>query len=157
MNILTDINTLSGILFLSYDDAKKLDRTKYIPRFSIWHQSVTNINFSQSDSPRNRICAVCLAGAVIAGTLEGTWEEDLDPESFENAEIENRLAALEDLRVGKVTKALRSMNIDIEENYQRAFGLTRNIRYANFTNWEEFDLFLEEMRTFAADLEAAGL
>ena len=49
---------LSDLIGLAVADARTLDRETYIPECWSWHTPV-----------RNNKCRVCLAGAVIAGTL----------------------------------------------------------------------------------------
>lgn len=61
--------------------------------------------------PGRRVCYVCLAGAVMAGTLGAPSDVDLTPFSF-NANTRNKLQALDCFRQGTITVAFYHLGID---------------------------------------------
>ena len=50
---------LSDLIELAIADTRKLDRHDYTPTWMTWHRP----------NPADDKCMICLAGAVIAGTL----------------------------------------------------------------------------------------
>ena len=134
-------NTLSELILVAVNDARKLDRKKYTPFSGVYH--IRN---------SKKVCQICDAGAVIAGTLKGDHEEDIVPREFSST-IRNKLIALDQARLGYYCLALK--NIDITPDIEAV----RKIKLSPFScykNWEEFDKHLNHMENVAQQLKDLG-
>ena len=142
-------NTLSALLRVAIDDANGLNRRKYVPEAILWHVREYGVN------PR---CQVCLAGAVMAGTLgidETQNVNDIyDDTDFSYKYYRNHMSALDELRQGDVACAVQEL---IGGDYWDYEHLNRRVRYSEFEGWREFNAFLREMETLYDDLVEAGL
>src|SRR4029079_17076585 len=85
---------ISDLLDLALNDLTYCEqhRDLYRVHMHFWHMA------KDDESPR---CQVCLAGAVIAKTLETLPEEEVRPNHFCKS-INNKLSALDSLRQGHV-------------------------------------------------------
>ena len=93
--------TLADALALAIADARNLDHEKYWPNAGIWH----------TPSPREiggvaGLCQVCLAGAVVAGTLGFPKDSpaSVSPQTFISSQVllpwKNVLFAIDNARLG---------------------------------------------------------
>lgn len=90
---------LSDLITLAYEDAKKVLRTPgYEMHMLVWHHY------------DGRACQVCLAGAVMANTLEVNREESITPENFYDV-VALALNALDAFRM-----------LELEECISRFYG-----------------------------------
>ena len=80
--------TMAGLLETAIGDARRLDRTTYTPHSDRWHQSNSN-----------SFCEICLAGCLIAGTLEIPPSDSVTAHSFDDRTME-LLNALDNMRYG---------------------------------------------------------
>lgn len=102
-------------------------------------------------TPSKGVCKVCLAGAVMAKTLEVSVEGRFVPSYFkETPDNRHKLYALNDLRIGDVEGAMRSMHLPEWDDY---LHLDREI----VPFQDNADLFYNQMFELAQDLEEAGL
>lgn len=122
----------SELIRLALADLEECEKD---PRYAIgmvrWH------------APEDGRCVVCLAGAVMAKSLDAPIDQFVVPEDDQKA-----LYALDEFRVGNILQALLYMGYPSSpiENYRfiNRYGTDR-------------DVFKSDMRTLAEDLEKAGL
>ena len=88
--------TLSSLIRLAIDDARKLNRNVYAPLYSAWH--------APDDTQSPQVCNICLAGAVIAGTLQApphAYVAWLEKAEIDDREWANALIAVNYARMGR--------------------------------------------------------
>ena len=90
----------SDLIRLGLKDLEACERSRnYFVNMNTWHE------------PLFGKCAVCLAGAVMAKTLGIDRDDDVSPSEL-GAATDDRLSALDCLRVGSLGVALRGLGID---------------------------------------------
>lgn len=90
-------NKLSALIRMALIDLGKVERSKrYTVNMQVWHQ------------PCGELCAVCLAGAVIAKELGVSPEVSVDPLEYSH-EIKSKLFALESVRTGQIEDAVTEL------------------------------------------------
>jgi hypothetical protein len=99
-------------------------------------------------SLQGEVCAVCMAGAVMAKSCFAPWGEDLTPDNFD-ADTRKKLMALDALRQGHVHRALITI-LDLGRNPIEVER--RIIPYA-----QHRPSFFRQMGMLADDLEAHDL
>ena len=142
---------LSALIELAISDAHKLDREIYYPSFAMWHSSHDSYENGAS-------CAICLAGAVIAGSLRQPHEVTVSLGSYP-IQTCNSLFALNAVRAGDIEAAFEEMGTKLtslqrEEVEKLESKYTEN---SDFRGWGEFNLLLNEMADLATELKAIGL
>ena len=147
---------MSDLLELAISDARKLDRERYEPYWAHWHEP---------KGPTGKTCMVCLAGAVIAGTLGANHSIGLDIEDF-NDETANQLDFLDDMRSGMFRRAIEKhigLEIDLRNQEDYYVGILKKLdeeyddSAGDFTDWESFDVHLENMETIVEVLREHDL
>ena len=160
---------LSELIRDSAKDAMQVDHSKYTPHYKYWHYP----------QPLGG-CAICFAGAVIAGRIPKTFTllspADLthchrcgSPRPFFNEKFTeyeiDQLGALESVRKGDLRYAWERLHVPLDETTvtQRrrlgelelkiAVNLDRWIPQRYFSNWTDFDEFLVSMESLATALE----
>ncbi len=89
----------SELIRLALKDLEACERSpNYFVDMDTWHKPL----FGQ--------CAVCLAGAVMARTLGINRDADVSPPDL-GAATDDRLSALDALRLGEIGEALVNLNI----------------------------------------------
>ena len=109
MNRLPD--KLSEAILVALRDLEAcIQDPRYTIDFNSWHQIHLN-QFNQQLT-----CSVCLAGSVMAKSLDAEYGVSLEPSVFEE---ENMLMALDKVRRGYIEDALDQLEIesDIEDTY----------------------------------------
>ena len=144
----------SELIRVAIRDLRSIERSKaYRVDMTLWH----------SVGSRQRSCAVCLGGAVMARTFGADRESTLVPEDVAISHWDTaRLYALDSLRLGVVDHALvDDMGLDAEHVRRRlarlpagslADGYWRVPRYA-----DEPKEFKRSMLAMADALEGVGL
>ena len=139
-------NTLHGLLRVAIDDARNLDRIKYQPEYSRWHEPLGTDR-----------CAVCLAGAVIAGSMGLSPSVFCDPLEFERP-VYRKLQALNEMRTGYFCLAWRVLHEvgfqPVPEAVIEAFDSVPTPNAADFVDWDEFDIHLESLEAIIPALRA---
>ncbi len=79
---------MAGLLLTAVTDARSLDRSQYKPSSQVWHR-ILEYGF----------CLFCLAGSLIAGTLELPSDLDLSPSMFSDPTMD-KLQAINLMRMG---------------------------------------------------------
>ncbi len=91
----------SALIRLAINDLEVIEK---LPQYTIdmgyWHQAA---NGNQ--------CAVCLAGAVMARTLKTPFREYNTPLDFKDLDVQNKLAALDHFRCGRLYEGFRIMGL----------------------------------------------
>ena len=145
---------LSGLLLRACNDGANLDREIYLPTYSSWHDG-------QGTHYGKPVCRVCLAGAVIAGTLKTPSGARFSFSSCDYDTIRH-LTALDALREGKVEEAVKEMKIEMTKTQQTKVEELNekwydNLGYSDFWDWESFERELADMVQLALDLREIGL
>ena len=132
-------DTLSGLIRVALVDLCKCEKDdKYDIFMEDWH--------TPQDSG---ICEVCLAGAVMAQTLDIPIENESFPSEF-GFQIQQGLHALNSIKRGHVSDIIMSLN---PENRNPTKVYNRDIvEYEN-----DSELFHKQMNQLADDLEKAGM
>ena len=115
---------LSDLITLAITDGRRLDRNVYVPCASAWHETRAE---ETGDT-----CAVCLAGCVIAGTLEAPFnplateeedrEDDIEPEDIDDEDWYRAITSLNHVRAGRWQEALHTRGTALDETTQAALG-----------------------------------
>ena len=92
-------NDPSELIRLAIADLEKVEQdSRYDVDMSVWHE------------PCGEVCEVCLAGAVMAGTLGADVGEYSTPDDFSEG-IPYKLRALSYFRTGDISRGLRYLGI----------------------------------------------
>ena len=91
-------NSVSGLLETAIEDARSLDRKAYLPHYGEWH--------SMNDQGR---CEICLAGSVLAGTLDYEPGHQVLTYNLE-LEVQTKIDALNSMRTGDWSSAFEVMH-----------------------------------------------
>ena len=91
---------------------------RYHIEMGMWHTGT-----SEFQSPINDKCGVCLAGAVMAKTLDVNHRFSHAPDSFD-IETEAALRALDFFRVGNVECAFEVMEIPMPDGFDKFWFIT---------------------------------
>jgi len=100
----------STIIRRALDDLKAVEKNpKYCVDMGAWHEP----RYDDRAIGPEPVCAVCLAGAVIANRLHADPNDDLSPGMIgmisRSQDLANKLDALDDFRMGNVHTALDTM------------------------------------------------
>lgn len=136
----------SELIALALDDLKKAEQSKkYTIDMDFWHGPTFDTS-----------CSVCLAGAVIAGTLKVPFNEQLEPWEIEDLKVANRMVGLDSFRCGCVFSGLDYMGRLSKKTKNRLLKDDRDdmlVRdYA-----DDKGGFKRDMRKVARYLESIGL
>ena len=131
----------SELLRLAVNDLEKAERSpKYEIEMGHWH-------FPLDDD----LCTVCMAGAVMAFTLDVPHDEEYAvlSRSFD-ADTRGKLHALDDFRRGYVGDALRILGMHDELTTEELFSLTHWVNshnnFSDYTNYPtEFKMYQREL------------
>lgn len=130
----------SDLIELALSDLRKCEADpRYKIDMEVYHEASTMT-----------CCLVCLAGSVMAKTLECDPELDADPcdqELFSIADAQ-KLDALDNFRLGEVADGFREMEIDLPPDFPQTVAIPE------YT--EDPIGFKREMRTLAGRLRASG-
>ena len=129
-------DTMACLLGSAIADARTLDRTCYTPHYDKWHRSGAHTN-----------CFVCLAGALIAGTLEIPPTDTVTLDSFDNR-TRSLLAALDYMRYGQWSSAFTAIYRQ-EAPLPILYKLQQIPSPSNssFYGWEDFDRHLASLES----------
>ena len=149
---------LSDLLDLAIADARRLDDARYTPMWMTWHR------------PRrlDGRCMVCLAGAVIAGTLgcaTGTsidiaTSDSADPQSTTITDERWRRAlwALDSAREGDWLDAFKALHGCYPEGeLYDAVEAVPTPEEPEFHDWKQLDAHLVSLTSCASELRDLGL
>ncbi len=95
-------NKMSDLLEVAVDDAQKCNADpKYVLNMSRWH------------TPAYGVCHVCLAGSVIAKTLEGKPSEEYDIDLDFEGKLPDKLDAIDSMRCACFMQAAYTLKIKL--------------------------------------------
>ena len=158
----TPPDTLSKLIRLAIKDARRLNKDTYWPNYTQYHTPHSECSYypdEQTAELPTTTCHICVAGAVIAGTLNGDPSIEIRPEdySFWTAELE----ALDRIRVGDYLGAYF---------YFRGYYLSKDMEtaltkladrfqpfHSEFNGWKEFTIHLNSLEELAQLLAQEGL
>lgn len=149
---------LSDLMDLAVADARGLNRNDYIPNWMTWHRR----------NPESGRCMVCVAGAVIAGTLECdpntivdiATEDSADPRATTITDEAWRRAlwALDSAREGHWDTAVESLGGSYPTGrLSDALDVLPRPEHREFNSWKEFSAHLASLACRASELRALGL
>lgn len=144
--------TLSQLIRLAVKDARRLEPEKYQPLYLVWHKP-------QDVAAGWKQCKVCLAGALIARTLEAPRSAKVNPETPGYEPWRDALEALDWVRRGDYRRALKVLwkaDIDgiIPPDYWQRYPPPVE---PDFTNWTQFRAHLDSQEANAFRLSLDGL
>ena len=145
--MVTPPRTLSEILNLGIESMRGLDRLVYRADHAHWHKP-------DRDEDGEEVCRVCLAGAVMARVFNSdpNWP---DQPSMHASYWEDCLRALEEMRLGQVATAANRIGVPVNTIPDQLRYV--NITESSFKDWEDTDIFLDEMETLRDTLIKEGL
>lgn len=136
--------SMEGLLSTAIRDARSLDANRYQPNHNEWH----NPNIPNVSS----YCEVCLAGAVIAGSLQEQPNQYRTSRSYDSR-TEKLLDALDSMRKGNWYSAFRLIYHSYPNPH--ACQLIDNLpllQYCDFSGWREFEAHLASLENLLPDL-----
>ena len=128
-------STLSGLLETALDDASSLNRETYTPYSDFWHRSRLD-----------DVCEVCLAGCLIARTLDNRPAFTLLPIMF-STNTRRKLETVNLMRLGNWYSAFTKHYLDapVDEISQLIRSLPQPVD-RNFCGWERFLCHINSLR-----------
>ena len=139
------------LLRLAIKDFKKVLAApdQYTPNMYFWHYD----GFSDS-APT---CYVCLAGSVIAFTLEGPELDVLDPYDFDD-DTRDKLKSLEHLRRGDLDEVFEYVDLPEEvADFPTYNNYFRNLEYDKEVTYKKWDFEFQYWGKLADLLEKHDL
>ena len=102
--------TPSELIRAALRDLRECERDdRYVVDMSDWHAPIT-------DNYGRKVCAVCLAGAVLAQTLDVPREQAISTDDLEQyGRVGERLRALDFLRLGEIEIGLEFLRQGISD------------------------------------------
>ena len=163
--LLSNVNSLSGLLKLAVLMYNKLDRKKYVANYNEWHW----VNYND-ETGKDKRTSVCLAGAVLAASGDFKLDKRLEPFQF-NCEVENKIKALNWLSKGNVEEALYRLfshytktkfvertikkNKKLFDRWHNKF-ISKKLN-CNYIGWQQYEKLEQHYLAMARSLERVGL
>ena len=149
---------LSDLIDLAIADARKLDHGRYTPVWMTWHRP----------RPLDGKCMVCLAGAVIAGTLGCATGTSIDIATSESADPQSTtitdepwrraLWALDSAREGDWLDAFRALHGTYPDGeLYNAVEAVPTPADTEFHDWDQLDAHLVSLAECASELRKLDL
>ena len=134
----------------------------YAPYYGIYH-AFDDPELRADDDPEQRLCSVCVAGGVIAGTLRGDPTRNIGALAY-GVEWAAALVALDMIRAGNYRNAYmstmplrgRPSAFDHQE-FLRDLESSLPPVDRHFVNWEQHEAHMARLEEVAAALAARGL
>lgn len=134
-------DTMSGLLETALNDARNLDRYRYMPNSEQWHNSTIRSS-----------CEVCLSGSIIARTFRIPPDTDIHPVLFSDVTF-HKLEAVDSMRSGDWWHAFVCVYDHFPNDAAEKLILALDIpRQADFSGWDEFETHLESLQGFIPQL-----
>ena len=138
--------SMSDLLEAAIIDARSLDPRIYQPNYIALHDAAVSVQ-----------CQVCLAGSMIAGTLEATPDQSFTPDHFDS-NVRGNLESLNYMRQGHWLFAFyefyRHWPRTSIENRLRKLPKPNN---ANFRCWNSFHSHLDSLESTLPELREIEL
>ena len=156
------VTSIASLARVAVADGRALNRALYRPLSSQWHsyKGATDCGCAdcQAGEAGQPVCNVCLAGAVIAGSLNVEFESTFGPskaiDTF-GAETARAIRALDYVRCGDYYYAYENAGLAIDFEVSRAS--LREIaqpEQGSFKGWEQFEEHLDSIEAIAEQLQA---
>lgn len=130
----------SKLIRLALKDLRKVElSTEYKVNMDDWHVPANKYENASA-------CFVCLAGAVMAGTLDADIKSDIVPQDFTGNR--DALIALDEFRSGQITWAFDSLAIPIPVGMEYVIPMP--------AYEEKPEQFHEAMEYLASEFESRG-
>ena len=127
-------DTMAGLLEVAISDCRKLDGAVYQPHCENWHKPEIY-----------GMCSVCLAGGVIAGTLQADPEESIYPDAYSES-VTRKLGVLDSMRSGCWVKAyIRFYDSEPSFGIREALTFVPQPVNPDFRGWDEFTVHLDSL------------
>ena len=149
---------LSDLIDLAVGDARNLDPETYMPNCWAWHEPQPALG---------RRCLICVAGAVIAGTLgidRGTEvvlgkseTGKVDCDEIADDAWRRALMALEHAREGKWKDAIETRGQQADTEQTDEMNAIPPPTSKQFNDWKSFDAHIGSLADRAARLRGIGL
>ena len=134
-------DTLADLLTLAIADARQLDPDDYTPRSVSWHLPLDH-----------GACFVCLAGCLIAGSLNSSPYFNKQPWMFPKR-IADKLFCLDLMRCGRWVDAFHTLYGRVPEPpIETALLDLRKPERGNFQDWDDFHAHLDSLESIVPDL-----
>ena len=149
----------SDLIRLAVADARRLDPNDYTPQADVWHEP---------DPHTPHACMICLAGAVIAATLDCPRSTRIEigrtpsttpgTTTITDEPWQHALWALDNARKGDWTGALYTLGpIDEIKQLKDRLESIPGPEHPQFRNWAEFNAHLDSLADRAGQLRELGL
>ena len=134
---------MAGLLETAINDARGLDRYRYMPDSDHWY------NTSNRSS-----CEVCLSGSVIARSFRIPPDRDMAPFMFSELTM-RKLEALDSMRCGNWWHAF----VCVYDHYPNRFVESQILalkmpQQSDFHGWDDFETHLSSLQGFLPQLRA---
>ena len=141
---------LSDLIELAVADAGGLDRNAYEPDWGFWH------------APQANGCRICVAGAVIAGTLGCAETSAVDATVLRRSRGSDAwrraLCALDAVREGWWATAFTLQHGEPPDDAEREkLEALDRPDHSKFHDWKSFDAHLDSLAEAAGHLRRLGL
>ena len=133
------IKDLPALMRVAVADAGRLDRSQYHASAFMWHRSRDN-----------QPCNVCLAGSVMAGTLNQDNVETVYPCELPD-NTSKAMYALNDMRRGLYKEAFEYLELEAPQGVDKIPVPSDKVK--NFFGWARFDMLLDFMLDVADRLD----
>ena len=152
---------LSDLITLATADARNLDRTRYLPLAQAWHRG-----YPETPGAPPVRCNVCLAGCMIAGTLEARCADDVrvgNPTgdrtraiTIDDADWRYAIYSVDAARQGLLLGALVTLGHIVDAKTTRRLGEIPPPDQNTFAGWNEFDIHLASLEDRVTRLRRMG-
>ena len=151
--------TLTGLIILAINEARKLDRTLYYPHFGHWYYGTNMSDPRKEPIEPMSLCKVCFAGSVIAGIYKpdlgvGIWSPRL-AEEYAGMDADDwcMMAIIDWARLGHYKDAFagfydEDLDLDLDSDVEEMLGnIPKPNDLSSFQGWPEYDAFLVFLET----------
>ena len=136
-------DTMSDLLAAAIKDARTLDPRKYQPSCYEWHTP-------SDDGP----CEICLAGSLMAATLETPPDRLVTPLSFSSSAT-RKLESLNYMRFGEWIVAYHSFYLHLPKPpFAKRLYYLPQPEHSDFSGWVEFRKHLESLERVIDELRS---
>ena len=143
MKNLTLPDTMHELLAVAITDAKAISRRVYKPHFGYWHCPIDNGK-----------CLVCLAGSIIARSLNSPAKANIRP-SFLSTDVQRKMDALNAMRHGNWLHAYDLIyNSAPDRSTLDALLSLPAPAQCDFIGWRQFNAHLKSLQRILPKLRA---
>ena len=147
---------LSDLIRLAIADGRKLHQERsndYYPNYGIYHSYIAYNDYESNQEGPFDICHICLAGAVMAGTLQVPWESvsirHMSPPWY------RALKVLDNVREGEYRRAI-NIFYNVDRQYELSPWTKAMPVNPMFQGWDEFLEHIDSLEAVAGFFEFNG-